>query len=206
MASSRCTAPPLSEKILELVCNEQVRPRIYKGVRAIKEHPPTVTGTPVRSDTFEDFVQATGSRMMRAAVLLTGDRDQAQDLLQSTYASVFAKWRQVSRAENQVAYARTMMTRIYLSDRRRKRVVELPLTTDAPAAGENTDLRVSLLAALATLAPLDRAVVVLRHWEDLSVPQVADQLGISESACRTRCSRALTRLRPQHPMLAQEED
>lgn len=148
----------------------------------------------------------TSTRMMRAAVLLTGDRDQAQDLLQSTYASVFAKWRKVSRADYQVAYARTMMTRIFLSDRRRKRVKEVELKVDAPAPSASPDLRLSLLSALDSLPPLDRAVVVLRHLEDLSVPEVSQQLGITESACRTRCSRALSRLRTLYPTLAEPED
>ncbi|QCX29330.1 SigE family RNA polymerase sigma factor [Nocardioides jishulii] len=144
--------------------------------------------------------------MLRTAVLLCGDRDQAEDLLQSTYASVFARWRLVSRAENPVAYARTMMTRLYLAERRRKRVVELPITVDAPGRGEGSDLRLSLLQALDSLAPQDRAVVVLRYWEDLSVTQTAAQLGLSESACRTRSSRALARLRALYPTLADTED
>lgn len=181
-------------------------------MRAIREHP-TTTGPPARADTFEDFVHATGHRLMRAAVLLTGNRDLAQDLLQNTYAQVFVKWRQVSAADSQLAYARTMMTRLHLSERRRKRVPELPLLTEAGSGGvdptgarDTTDLRLSLLAALGTLAPLDRAVVVLRHWEDLPVPEVAAHLGITESACRSRCSRALARLRSQYPMLADPED
>lgn len=160
----------------------------------------------MRAGSFEEFVHATGARMLRTAVLLCGDRDQAEDLLQSTYASVFARWRLVSRAENPVAYARTMMTRLYLAERRRKRVVELPITVDAPGRGEGSDLRLSLLQALDSLAPQDRAVVVLRYWEDLSVTQTAAQLGLSESACRTRSSRALARLRALYPTLADTED
>lgn len=164
------------------------------------------TRTVVRPESFEEFVHATGVRMLRSAVLLCGDRDQAEDLVQTTYASVFARWRLVSRAENPVGYARTMMTRIFLGDRRRKRVVELPISVDAPAPGEGPDLRLSLLQALESLAPLDRAVVVLRYWEDLNVAQTAAQLGLSESACRTRSSRALARLRALHPTLADTED
>lgn len=160
----------------------------------------------MRAGSFEEFVHATGVRMMRTAVLLCGDRDRAEDLLQSTYASVFAKWRLVSRAENPVAYARSMMTRIYIGEQRRKRVVELPLSIDAPVPGAGSDLRLSLLQALDQLAPLDRAVVVLRYWEDLDVAQTAAQLGLSESACRTRSSRALARLRALFPSLAETED
>lgn len=160
----------------------------------------------MRAETFEEFVRATGVRMMRTATLLCGDRDEAEDLLQSTYAQAFSRWQLVSSADHPLAYVRTMMTRVYLSERRRKRVVEVPLAVDAPDRESPTALRVSLLAALATLAPMDRAVLVLRYWEDLSVAQTADQLGLSQTACRSRASRALARLRTQYPMLAEPED
>jgi RNA polymerase sigma-70 factor (sigma-E family) len=160
----------------------------------------------VRVGSFEDFVHSTGPRLMRTAVLLTGETDAAQDLLQSTYAAVFAKWRMVSRADHPLAYARTMMTRVHLSEKRRKRVVELHVERDAPAPAVSSDLRLTLLEALATLTPMDRAVLVLRFWEDLSIVETADQLGITQSACRTRSSRALARLRTQYPLLADNED
>jgi RNA polymerase sigma-70 factor (sigma-E family) len=160
-----------------------------------------------RPPSFEEFVAATGDRMLRTAVLLTGDRHAAEDLVQSAYAQAFARWRLVSRAENPVAYTRTMLTRLFLADRRRKRVPELPLLSDldAPAPSADPALRLSLLDALATLAPLDRTVLVLRYFGDLPVAEVADQTGLSETACRSRASRALARLRTQFPDLAADE-
>jgi len=163
--------------------------------------------TPVRRpESFEEFVLATGDRMLRTAVLLTGDRHAAEDLVQGAYAQAFARWRLVSRAENPAAYTRTILTRLFLSDRRRKRVRELPLLegADPPAASGDPALRLSLVDALGTLPPLDRAVLVLRYFHDLPVAEVADQTGLSESACRTRASRALARLRTHFPDLADE--
>jgi RNA polymerase sigma-70 factor (sigma-E family) len=161
-----------------------------------------VTAVP-RPASFEELVAATGDRMLRTAVLLTGDRHLAEDLVQSAYAQAFARWRLVSRADNPVAYTRTILTRLFLADRRRKRVAELPLLDGADTASPPGDpaLRLSLLDALATLPAIDRAVLVLRYFHDLPVAEVADQVGLSESACRTRASRALARLRAHFPDL-----
>jgi RNA polymerase sigma factor (sigma-70 family) len=102
--------------------------------------------------------------------------------------------------ENPVGYARTTLLNTYLSHRRLRRNSEQPseLSTDdggAVAAVDPAD-RLDLLAALATLDPLDRAVVVLRYWEDRSVADVALDLGLTETTVRTRARRSLQRLRP----------
>ena len=159
-----------------------------------------------RPASFEELVVSTGDRMLRTAVLLTGDRHAAEDLVQAAYAQAFARWRLVSRAENPVAYTRTILTRLFLAERRRRRVPQLPLLEGADAAAPAADpaLRLSLLQALATLAPTDRAVLVLRYFHDLPVVDVAVQVGLSESACRTRASRALARLRTHFPDLADQ--
>lgn len=151
-------------------------------------------------DEFATFVRETATQLHRAALLLTGDQHQAEDLTQSTYAKVFASWRRVSRADNPLAYARTTLLNTFLSHRRLRRSSELPtdlglgpeLTSDPP----DPATRLDLLDALATLPPLDRAVVVLRYWEDRSVADTAVDLGLTESVVRTRARRALQRLRP----------
>lgn len=160
------------------------------------------------TETFEEFVHATGDRMLRTAVLLCGDRHQAEDLVQSAYATAFARWKLVSRADNPVAYTRQILTRTFLSEKRRKRVAEIPLEYggDRAAPGPDPTRRLALLAALAGLPRMDRAVLVLRYWEDLTVAETADQLGITESACRTRSSRALARLRTHYPDLSDHPD
>lgn len=163
-------------------------------------------GTGMRVQSFEELVVATGDRMLRTAVLLTGDRHLAEDLVQSAYAQAFARWRLVARADNPVAYVRTILMRLFLSDRRRRRVGEVPWEPGADVAAAPADpaLRLLLLEALGTLPRKDRAVLVLRYFDDLPFAEVADQLGLSPAACRTRASRALARLRTHFPDLAEE--
>ena len=159
-----------------------------------------------QAEEFTAFVRATGTQLHHAAMLLTGDHHLAEDLTQATYAKVFARWPRVSTAESPLAYARTVLLNAFLSHRRLRRNSERPSElTDADLSppGRVADVhhpdpadRVDLLAALAGLPPLDRAVVVLRYWDDRSVADTAHDLGISESAVRTRARRALLRLRP----------
>jgi RNA polymerase sigma-70 factor (sigma-E family) len=149
---------------------------------------------------FTAFVVETGTRLHRAALLLTGDHHLAEDLTQATYAKVFASWRRVSAAGNPLAYARTTLLNTFLSHRRLRRNSERPSELSVAAEGIVPDsdpaTTLDLLDALATLGPMDRAVVVLRYWEDRSVADTAVDLGITETAVRTRARRALERLRP----------
>lgn len=149
---------------------------------------------------FGDFVRATGTQLYRQALLLTGDHHLAEDLTQTTYARVYASWRRVSRADNPVAYARTTLLNTFLSHRRLRRSGELPTGTvpgrESFASEDDPTIRLDLLAALAALPPHDRAVLVLRYWEDRSVADTARDLGLTETAVRTRSRRALQRLRP----------
>ena len=126
-----------------------------------------VMPAPASTD-FEEFVAATSTRMLRTAVLLTGDRHAAEDLVQSAYAQAFVRWRLVSRADHPAAYTRTILTRKFLAERQRKRVVEVPLLTETDRLATVTDpaLRLSLLQVLDTLPALDRAVLVLRYFHD----------------------------------------
>lgn len=160
-----------------------------------------------RPQTFEELVHATGPRMLRAATLLCGDRHLAEDLTQTTYAKVYAHWARVSRADDPVAYTRTVLLRTFLSHRRLRSSSERPVEElpESPRDSIDSDLRLDLLAGLARLKPDDRAVLVLRYWEDLSVAESAHLLDISEVACRTRSSRALARLRTHLPHLDPED-
>jgi RNA polymerase sigma-70 factor (sigma-E family) len=146
---------------------------------------------------FTDFVHATGNQLFRTALLLCGDHHLAEDLTQTTYAKVYASWRKVQRADNPVAYARTMLTNTFLSHRRLRRTSERPIAElpENQYHDDDPSFRVDLLRALASLPPKDRAVLVLRFWEDRSVEQTAHALGLSSGAVRTRSSRALARLR-----------
>ncbi|MSZ75886.1 MAG: SigE family RNA polymerase sigma factor [Actinobacteria bacterium] len=146
------------------------------------------------------MVQATGRPLYRAALLLTGgDHHLAEDLLQTTYTKVYASWRRVSRADDPVAYTRTMLTRTFLSHRRLRRSGERPsdVLPEPPPTDPDTTLTLDLVAALARLTPRDRAVVVLRYWLDRSVADTAADLGLSQTAVRSAARRALARLREQ---------
>jgi RNA polymerase sigma-70 factor (sigma-E family) len=154
------------------------------------------------AEEFAEFVRTTGPRLHRAALLLTGDHHLTEDLTQATYARVYASWRRVSRADDPLAYARRTLLNAYLSHRRLRRNSELPtdptVLPSERSAGVDSDhaTRIDLLDALATLPPHDRAVLVLRYWEDRSVADTAHDLGLTETAVRTRARRALQRLRP----------
>ncbi|MFH9618798.1 SigE family RNA polymerase sigma factor [Streptomyces pratensis] len=145
---------------------------------------------------FEDFARASQHRLYRTAYLLCGDQESARDLTQTALAKIFQHWRRVSAADHPEAYARTVLTRTYLAERRRRLRDLLAHTPIAvPRAAVGPDLTVTLLAALAELPPRARAMVVLRYWEDLSVESVAEQLRCSESTVKSQCSRSLARLR-----------
>ncbi|KRF17219.1 hypothetical protein ASG90_07885 [Nocardioides sp. Soil797] len=150
-------------------------------------------------DDFASFVHGTGAQLYRAALLLTGDHHQAEDLTQATFAKVFVSWRRVRRADNPVAYTRTILMNTFLSSKRLRRSSELTIDVgpdDVPVPGIDPDARLDLLDALAALRPDDRLVLVARYWEDRSVAETAHLLGISETAVRTRARRALARIRP----------
>lgn len=146
---------------------------------------------------FEDFAHARSGALYRQAWALCGDRHRAEDLVQETLAKIFVKWR---RIDTPYAYAQRTLMRTYLSGRRLRSSTEhpwaeIPENVDTWEPTALSDLRMSLQDALAELTPLDRAVLVLRHLEDLSVAQTAERLGLSPGAVKNRNLRALNRVR-----------
>lgn len=141
------------------------------------------------------------SHLFRSACLLTGgDTHLAEDLVQETLARMYVIWGRMSRVGNPAAYAQTVLVRCYLGHRRRRSTGERPtgeLPDHAGESAEDASLRMTLLDALRSLPPKDRAVIVLRYWEDRSVTETADALHVSSAAVRTRSTRALARLREQ---------
>jgi RNA polymerase sigma-70 factor (sigma-E family) len=147
---------------------------------------------------FVEFATARSSTLFRTAWLLTGDWHLAQDLVQETLGRLYVHWPKVAAADQPEAYARSVLVRTFLSHRRRRSSSERPseLVDIGQAVPEaDSDLRVTLLSALSQLDRLDRTVVVLRYWQDLDAPSTGELVGLSATAVRTRCSRALTRLR-----------
>ncbi|MDP2773376.1 MAG: SigE family RNA polymerase sigma factor [Nocardioides sp.] len=150
---------------------------------------------------FEEFARARAAQLYRSAWLLCGDAHQAEDLVQETLAKVYARWRRPfgGRIDNPAAYAQTTLTRTFISGRRRRSSGEVPYadlpdsTVGDPTGG--SDLRLDLQELLAGLTEVDRAVLVLRFVEDLSVDEVAHQLGLTPGAVKNRSMRALARAR-----------
>ncbi len=147
---------------------------------------------------FSAFVAARADHLFRQAWLLTGSRHAAEDLVQTALTKAYAAWSRVRRADDPVAYVHGVLLKAFLSDRRRRSSGELPvadpMTDDAHGLGDPADAqveRLALLGALAGLSPTDRAVVVLRYWDDRSVADTAQLLGLSEAAVKNRSLRAL---------------
>lgn len=149
------------------------------------------------ADEFAEFAEGAAPRLRRTAFLLCGDWHTAEDLVQSALAKVFVAWRRIQRQDAAHAYATRTLMNCYLADRRLKRPVEI-LTDQLPesAFSESApETRMVVLAALATLPPKARAVVVLRYWADLSIEDVASLLGCSPGNVRSQSARALAKLR-----------
>ncbi|MFI7513966.1 SigE family RNA polymerase sigma factor [Micromonospora echinofusca] len=146
---------------------------------------------------FDDFVRTRSVALLRVAYLLTGDRHAAEDLLQEVLEQVYVRWRRVRISPE--AYARrALVNRSINRWRRRVRRPEQALGDNHGVARDHADdiaLRQAVVAALRTLPPRQRAAVVLRYLEDLSVADVAGALRCSEGTVKSHASRGLAHLR-----------
>lgn len=143
---------------------------------------------------FDAFMSATWASLFRTAYLLTGDYQLAEDLLQTAYAKVFLSWSRVSTMEKPVAYTRKVVTNQAMSWWRRRSSSEVP-TSEIPsgldAGHEDRITQASVVwAALASLPSKQRAVMVLRYYEDLSEAEIADMLDISTGSVKSHASAA----------------
>ena len=152
---------------------------------------------------FEAFVAARYAALLRTAYLLTGDHHDAEDLLQQALVKAVGAWGRIQGDPE--PYVRTILVRQNISRWRGRRWREL--TTDTPpetAVFESggTEDRIALHRALGSLAPRQRAVIVLRYYEDLTEVQTAEALGISVGTVKSQSRDALRRLRDVLPGLA----
>lgn len=143
------------------------------------------------------FVEVAWQRHIRLAMLLTGDRWRAEELLQDSLVKVYERWRRLSRLDDPHAYLRRALvnnqTSIWRRRRRESLVADVPERA-APAGDVGTDAIV-LRRALLSLPVKQRAVVVLRHYEDLTEREVAQVLGCSVGTVKSQNARALDKLR-----------
>ncbi len=159
---------------------------------------------------FEEFMTSRWPGLVRLAFGLTGDRWLAEDLAQTALASAYASWWRVRGADDPDAYVRRILINASKSRFRRHRVAEQPGAVAPEAATADptasVDDRSALLGALRQLPPRQRAVVVLRYWEDLSDAQAAELLGCSASTVRSQAARALAKLRDSGALASQDAD
>ncbi|MEV5197807.1 SigE family RNA polymerase sigma factor [Streptomyces sp. NPDC053720] len=151
-----------------------------------------------QEDQYLEFVAERAKALYRSAyVLAAGDTHLAEDLVQETLSRVYVHWKRVARADSPAAYAQTVLVRTSLTLRRRRSTGERPTGNmpDSAAAGPDAALRLTLLDALGQLPPRDRAVLLLRYWEDRSIEETAGMLKLSSSAVRSRGTRALNKVR-----------
>jgi RNA polymerase sigma-70 factor (sigma-E family) len=148
-------------------------------------------------DEFSDWARAHSPDLLRRAMLLCGDRHQAEDLVQETLVRLFLHWRQVDHDNNPAGYASTTLFRVFVSGRRRRSSAELPSATlpERPSPSADSEGHLDLVAALQTLSPKQRCVVVARYVDDRPVSEVARLMRRTEGWVRVNASRALHQLR-----------
>ncbi|NUT47376.1 MAG: SigE family RNA polymerase sigma factor [Saccharothrix sp.] len=148
-----------------------------------------------RDQGFDEYVDARALVMRRTAYLLCGDWHRAEDLVQTALTKLYVAWPRVRR-DSPDAYARQVLIRTAIDDsrrafRRREKVVDS--VPDGRACDATSDLDVR--RALAALPAGQRAVVVLRYWEDLSVTETARLLGRTEGTVKSQAAKGLAALR-----------
>jgi RNA polymerase sigma-70 factor (sigma-E family) len=153
---------------------------------------------------FEDFVAARQQALLRTAYLLTGHRQDAEDLVQTSLIKAVPHWGRISGDPE--AYVRRVLVRENVSRWRARRWREVSVEVPLDRGHDDEDVagRLALRAALDRLAPRQRAVVVLRYFEDLSESQTADILGVSVGTVKSQTRDALARLRRAIPDLVAE--
>ena len=154
---------------------------------------PDVIGTDGGED-FSAFATSRWPGLVRLAFGLTGDRWLAEDIAQTALTRAYVAWRRVSRADDPDAYLRRILVNASHRRFRRRRVAEQPGDPpETPVEGP------------ADLPPRQRAVIVLRYWEDLTDTQIAATLGCSPGTVRSQLSRALAKLL-ESPALGEGDD
>ncbi|MEU3764183.1 SigE family RNA polymerase sigma factor [Amycolatopsis keratiniphila] len=149
-----------------------------------------------RDNDFSEYFAARVHRFRRLAFGMCGDWHGAEDLVQATFVQLYRRWRRV-RPDTVDAYARRILLNLFLSGKRKHRgelVTSAPPDRAAPAGHDSHD-RIDLERVLSDLTPRQRAMVVLRFLEDLSVAEVASLLGVAEGTVKSQTARGVEALR-----------
>ena len=153
-----------------------------------------------RSDLdYEGFVAGQWTGLYRTAFLMTGDHQRAEDVVQTALMKVYLAWPRVAAMKHPEAYTRTIMLNQLISWWRRRSSTESPTLTLVEPVQPAFDDRVvqarAIWSHVLSLPPRQRAVVVLRYYEDRSETEIAAILGISTGSVKTHSHHALARLR-----------
>ncbi|QDY78973.1 SigE family RNA polymerase sigma factor [Streptomyces qinzhouensis] len=146
-----------------------------------------------------EFVEGRRTALLRSAFLLCGDRDEADDLVQTTLVKVVLGGRRHGRIDNLEAYARKTLVNTFIASRRRfwRREHVYETLPEHPEPASDPDSGLVIRAALGRLTAKQRAVVVLRYWEDLSVAETARLLDMRENTVKSHAARGLAALRAE---------
>jgi RNA polymerase sigma-70 factor (sigma-E family) len=158
---------------------------------------------------FGDYVRARGGALLRAAQTLTGNRADAEDLVQATLVKTYQSWNKITDPAALDTYVRRVMINTHISGWRRRRIDEYPTDElpDSPAADQtyDTDLHEVVQRAVDRLPRRMRAAVMLRYYDDMSEPEVAAALGVSVGTVKSTVARAVAKLREDAELGADAE-
>jgi RNA polymerase sigma-70 factor (sigma-E family) len=157
-----------------------------------------------REDRFAAYFAAKSGQMRATAFLLCGDWHRAEDLVQTAFVKLYLVWHRMGHEEKLDAYARQILMRTFLDEKRRgffrrERPVSGIRDQPLPEPDSHVENRMVLAEALATVAPRQRAVLVLRIWEDLSIEDTAKALGCTTGTVKSQLSRGLAAMRSLVP-------
>ena len=152
----------------------------------------------VDEDGFAEFVRANSASLFRTAFLMTGDHQRAEDLLQTTLVRLYQRWPRVAAMERPGGYARKVLVSQAGSWWRKRSSRESPLVLDdQPARGnrmEEIDEQQRVWQAVLSLPPRQRAVTVLKYYEDLSEADIATTLSMAPGTVKSHAHAAARRL------------
>ncbi|WP_062431403.1 SigE family RNA polymerase sigma factor [Herbidospora daliensis] len=146
---------------------------------------------------FADFVAARGTALLRTAYLTCGSVHEAEDVLQAALEKACRNWSRIDDRDPE-PYVRRIIVNTVISRARRRAILRIIPTgspPDRPAPADDVVLRQVLMDGLRALPPRQRAVIVLRYWEDLTEAQTAEILGCSTGTVKSQAAKAMARLR-----------
>jgi RNA polymerase sigma-70 factor (sigma-E family) len=146
---------------------------------------------------FGAFVAARATSLLRVAYLACGDETEAEDLLQTALERTYKNWDRI-RHDSPEPYVRRVIVNAAISRARRRAILNIIPMHSPPETSARTsdaDLRHVLMEAMRDLPPRQRAVIVLRYWEDLSETQTAEVLGCAVGTVKSQASKAMAKLR-----------